>query len=125
MSEAVQPTLTDEEMDRGLPHPSGYKMLIALPTVDKTFGASGLLKADQTVANETITSVIALVLEVGPDAYADKDKFPSGPWCKAGDYVLVRPYTGTRFSLNNKEFRIINDDSIEGVVADPSGYRRI
>lgn len=116
--------LTDEQFEQALPKPSGFKILISLPKVDDTYEGGVIKKIKTAIQNEQVTSVVALVLEVGPDAYP-KDRFPSGPWCKAGDYVLVGPYKGTRFILNGAEFRIINDDSIEGVVANPAGYRRI
>jgi co-chaperonin GroES (HSP10) len=74
---------------------------------------------------EEIATVVAVVLDIGPEAYKDKAKFPSGPWCKIGDYVLIRAYAGTRFKVYGKEMRLINDDSIEGVVADPNGYSRV
>lgn len=117
--------LTDEQMEAALPRPCGHKMLLALPEVEKTFSGTSIQKVGATREAESITSVVALVLDMGPDAYQDKARFPSGPWCKVGDYVLTGPYKGQRFNLNGKEFRILNDDSIEGVVADPAGYRRV
>jgi co-chaperonin GroES (HSP10) len=63
-------------------------------------------------------------MKVGADAYADKAKFPTGPWCKEGDFVLVRTYTGTRFKIFGKEFRLINDDQVDAVVQDPRGLSR-
>jgi co-chaperonin GroES (HSP10) len=117
--------LTDEQMEQALPHPVGYKILVTLPKVDDKFEGTSIQKVDTTRYNEQITSVVALVLEVGPDAYQDKERYPSGPWCKVGDYVLIGPYKGQRFILNNQEFRIMNEDTIEGVVPDPRGYRRI
>jgi co-chaperonin GroES (HSP10) len=63
-------------------------------------------------------------MKMGPDCYKDKDRFPSGAWCQEGDFVLVRPHSGTRIKIHNKEFRIINDDSVEGVVEDPRGISR-
>lgn len=119
-----QYTPTDEEMDAGLPTPCGYKILVALPQVEETF-EGGIIKADVTRKQEEVATVVAAVLQLGPDAYKDKEKFPTGPWCKEGDFVIVRAYSGTRFKLYGKEFRLLNDDSIEGVVADPRGYSRI
>ena len=63
-------------------------------------------------------------LVVGPDAYKDGDKFPSGPYCKEGDFVIFRSYSGTRFKIEKQEFRLINDDTVEAVVDDPRGYTR-
>lgn len=121
---AKQERLTDEQMEKALPKPVGHKLLLALPEVEDTYNGV-IAKVRETMQNEQVTSVVALVLDMGPDAYKDESRFPSGAWCKVGDFVLIGPYKGQRFQLNGKEFRIINDDSIEGVVADPSGYRRI
>lgn len=74
-------------------------------------------------AEESATTVL-FVLKVGPDAYQDKLKFPTGPWCKAGDFILVRTYSGTRVKIFGKEFRIINDDMVDAVVEDPRGISR-
>jgi co-chaperonin GroES (HSP10) len=68
--------------------------------------------------------VVLFVVKQGPDCYKDTAKFPTGPWCKEGDFVLVRAYSGTRFKIHNREFRLINDDTVEGVVEDPRGYSR-
>lgn len=126
--ESVKPAeyvvLNDDELEAALPVPCGHKLLIALPTVEKTFGGT-IIKAKSTVHAETSTTVIAIVLDMGPDAYADKERFPGGPWCKKGDYVLLAPYSGVRFFLNGDEYRVINDDSISGVVASPKGYSSI
>lgn len=116
--------VTDEQLEAGMPKPTGYKILIALPKIEETY-KSGIVKADTVRRNEEIATVIGAVLEIGPDAYMDKSKFPNGPWCKEGDYVIIRAYSGTRFTLYGKEFRLINDDTVEGVVADPSGYSRV
>ena len=96
----VPEPLTEEQMEASLPHPVGHKILLALPQVDDKFEGSIIQKASVTVQNEQITTVIALVLEVGPDAYP-ADRFPGGPWCKQGDYVLIGPYKGQRLLLNS------------------------
>lgn len=107
-----------------LPEPSGYKILIALPEVDeKTEG--GIIKAQQTKQLEEVGSIVGFVMKLGPDAYQDKEKFPNGPYCKEGDFILMRSYSGTRFSIHDREFRLINDDSVEAIVDDPRGIRKI
>lgn len=107
-----------------LPEPKGYKLLIALPEVDeKTDG--GIIKADSTRNMEEVGSIIGFVLQLGPDAYQDKDKFPHGPYCKEGDFILMRSYSGTRFKIHGKEFRLINDDSVEATVQDPRGITKV
>jgi len=108
-----------EELEAQIPRPVGYRVLIALPNVDETYGASGLLKADSTRREEYILSTVGAVIELGEQAYSDKERFPNGPWCEVGDYVMFRANTGTRFKVGSQEYRLMNDDSIEAVVADP------
>lgn len=120
-----RPEATAEEKARQLPDPSGYRILCAVPEVDKEHdGELGLLKADETIRNEETLTTVLFVVKLGPDCYADKSRFPSGPWCKPGDLILIRPHAGSRLVIHGKEFRIINDDSVEGVVQDPRGIRR-
>ncbi len=108
-----------KELEEAIPKPTGYHVLIALPNVEETFGDSGLVKASSTVREEYILSTIGLVLDMGDQAYNDKDRFPTGPWCKTGDYVMFRANTGTRFKLGKQEYRLMNDDSIQAVVPNP------
>jgi co-chaperonin GroES (HSP10) len=114
---------TDEEKAKQLPKPSGYRILCAIPDVEKAY-ESGILKTDETVRFDELLTTVLFVIELGPDCYKDKDRFPSGPWCKKGDFVLVRPNAGTRLVIHGREFRIINDDSVEGIVDDPRGIKR-
>jgi len=123
MSEPTQPPLTEEEFEAQLPKPVGYRLLIALPKVEETY-ESGLVKADQTKYAETVLSMMGAVIDMGEQAYSDKDRFPTGPWCKVGDFVMFRPNSGTRFRVNGQEYRLLNDDSIEAVVPDPRGVTR-
>jgi co-chaperonin GroES (HSP10) len=112
-----------EKLDALIPKPVGYRLLIALPNVEETFDG-GIVKAAKTLRDEYILSTIGVVLDMGEQAYADKDRFPTGPWCKAGDYVMFRANTGTRFKVGNQEYRLMNDDSVEAVVDDPSVITR-
>lgn len=123
---AYRPSATAEEKARQLPKPSGYRILCAIPEVDKEFEDSevGLIKSDLTVRNEEILTTVLFVVDLGPDCYKDPARFPTGPWCKKGDFVLVRPHAGTRLVIHGREFRIINDDSVEGIVEDPRGIKR-
>jgi len=114
---------TAEEKARQLPDPSGYHILCAIPEIDDTFD-SGLIKADITKQHEELLTTVLWVVKTGPDCYQDKERFPSGPWCKVGDFVLVRPHTGSRLKIHGQEFRLINDDSVEGTVQDPRGISR-
>ena len=112
-----------EEKAKQLPEPATYHLLCVLPEIEESY-ESGLAKAGQTMHYEEVLSPVLFVVKVGPDAYADKNRFPSGPSCKAGDFILVRPNTGTRVKIHGREFRIINDDSVEAVVDDPRGISR-
>ena len=112
-----------EERGLQLPEPKGYKILCAIPNASEEY-ESGILKAGQTKTIEEHSTVVLFVVKVGDLAYQDKERFPTGPWCKEGDFVLTRAYAGTRFKIHGREFRIINDDTVEGVVQDPRGYTR-
>jgi co-chaperonin GroES (HSP10) len=114
---------SDAEKAKQLPKPSGYRILCAIPEVEKEYD-SGLLKADQTMHYEELLTTVLFVVDLGPDCYKDLTRFPSGPWCKQGDFILVRPNSGTRLVIHGKEFRIVNDDSVEAVVDDPRGIKR-
>ena len=116
---------TAEQKARLLPDPTGWKLLCALPEVKDTYDGSNILKADATRKSEEHSTTVLMVLKVGPDAYKDAEKFPTGAWCKKGDFVLVRAYAGTRFKIFGREFRLINDDQIDAVVEDPRGITRI
>jgi co-chaperonin GroES (HSP10) len=114
---------SNEEKATQLPKPSGYRILCAIPEQEKEY-ESGIVKADETMRNEETLTTVLFVVELGPDCYKDTNRFPSGPWCQKGDFVLVRPYAGSRLVIHGREFRVINDDSVEGVVADPRGIKR-
>lgn len=112
-----------EEKAKQLPKPQGYRILCAIPEAEKEF-ESGLIKADETVRHDELLTTVLFVVELGPDCYQDKTRFPNGAWCKKGDFILVRPNAGTRLVIHDREFRIINDDSVEAVVEDPRGIKR-
>ena len=112
-----------EEKAKQVPDPSTFHLLCVLPEIDEEYG-NGLVKAGQTMHFEEVMSPVLFVVKMGPDAFKDEKRFPSGPSCKTGDFVLVRPNTGTRIRIHGKEFRIINDDSVEAVVQDPRGITR-
>lgn len=112
-----------EERGLQLPDIKGYKLLCAIPDASDKY-ESGILKAGDTKRIEENATVVLFVLKVGDMAYKDESRFPTGPWCKEGDFILTRAYAGTRFKIHGREFRIINDDTVEGVVQDPRGYSR-
>ena len=104
-----------EEKAKQLPKPSGYRILCAIPEAEDTFEESdaGIIKSDITMRNEETLTTVLFVVDLGPDCYKDEKRFPNGPWCKQGDFVLVRPHAGTRLVIHGREFRIINDDSVD------------
>jgi len=114
---------SQEEKAKQLPEPSGYRILCAIPEIEKEY-ESGLIKADTTIHYEEVLTTVLFVVSMGPDCYKDESRFPTGPWCKKGDFILVRPNSGTRLVIHGREFRIINDDSVEAVVEDPRGISR-
>lgn len=111
-----------EEM---IPKPVGYHLLIAMPEVQDTYGISGIVKSAKTVHHETVMSMVGLVVDMGEQAYKDTERFPLGPWCKAGDYVMFRANSGTRFKVAGKEMRLMNDDSVEAVVSCPEAIKSV
>lgn len=106
-----------------LPEPKGYRILCAVPEASDKY-ESGILKDSSTKRIEENSTVVLFVLKMGDLCYKEEAKFPTGAWCKEGDFVLTRAYAGTRFKIHGREFRILNDDSVEAVVLDPRGYSR-
>lgn len=123
-TDAPKDDASDEQKATQLPEPTGWKLLCVVPDVSQTFENSSIIKADTFMKTEEHATTVLFVLKVGPDAYKDTAKFPAGAWCKAGDFVLVRTYSGTRFKIYGKEFRLINDDQVDAVVQDPRGISR-
>jgi len=114
---------SDENKAKQLPDPSGYRILCAVPDIEEKT-AGGIYKADTTMQYEELTTPVLFVLKIGPDAYKDEKRFPNGPWCKEGDFILTRPMAGSRVKIHGKEFRLLNDDAVEAVVEDPRGISR-
>ena len=119
----VQPTeeITPENLDSHadkLPRPTGYRVLIlpfTLPEVTK----GGIHIAKATLDKERIATVVGYVVAMGPDAYGDLNKFPEGPWCKEGDWVIFGKYAGARFQIEGGDMRLLNDDEILATIEDP------
>jgi co-chaperonin GroES (HSP10) len=112
-----------EEKAKQLPRPSGYHILCAIHEIEAEY-ESGIVKADSTIQFEEMLTTVLFVVAIGPDCYKDPTRFPSGAWCKEGDFILVRPNAGSRLVIHGKDFRMINDDSVEGTVDDPRGIKR-
>ena len=115
---------TAEEKATQLPVPVGYKILVALPEAEDKY-ESGLIKSDETRRIEEVLATVFFVVDLGPDCYTDKERYPTGPWCKKGDFVLARPNSGTRLKIHGREFRMINEDTVDAVVQDPRGISRV
>ena len=136
MSEIINPALAvdlskilnanAEQKAKQMPEPSGFYLLCVVPEAMEEYAESeiGIVKDSQTMYYEEVTTPVLFVVKMGPDAYADKTRFPNGPSCKTGDFVIVRPNSGTRLKIHGREFRIIADTSVEAVVQDPRGISR-
>ena len=112
------------EKARQLPDPVGWKILCAVPESEDTFEGSSLIVPDAIKQQEEIATTVLFVAKLGPDCYTDKTKYPNGPWCKEGDFVVVRTYSGTRIKIHGREFRVIYEDQVEATVQDPRGILR-
>jgi co-chaperonin GroES (HSP10) len=125
-TDAPAPEATMDEKARQLPDPAGYKLLCAVPDVEERYSGTtlDLVKPLDFLRQEEHATTVLFVLKHGPDAYKDTAKFPNGPWCQPGDFILVRTYSGTRVKIFGKEFRLINDDQVDAVVQDPRGITR-
>ena len=113
-----------EEKATQLPKPQSYHILCMVPKAEEDYSESGILKSALTQQHEEVLTPVLFVMALGPDAYGDKERFPNGPSCKVGDFVLIRPNSGSRVKIHGQEFRIINDDSVEATVDDPRGISR-
>jgi len=113
----------DVKVPPHVPQPTGYKLLVAMPKVkEKTEG--GIIRPESLQDAEQVASIFGMVVDMGSLAYKDEEKFPTGPYCQKGDWIMFRSYSGTRMKIDGNEFRIINDDTVEAVVADPSKIER-
>ena len=121
--ESVNKPIVEEDVKSQLPEPKGWRILVAMPLVEeKTEG--GIVKVESTVRDEELSNICGYVLKLGSECYKDSKRFPSGAWCKKGDWVVFRAYSGTRIKMYGQEFRLINDDTVEAVVDDPTGVVR-
>jgi co-chaperonin GroES (HSP10) len=113
-----------EEKAKQIPDPATYHLLCMLPEAKEEY-EGGLIKASQTMHFEELLSPVLFVAKMGPDAFKDEKRFPSGPSCKVGDFIIVRPNTGTRMKIHGTEWRLLNDDAVEAVIQDPRGIQRV
>lgn len=115
---------TSEEKAKQIPDPVTFHLLCMLPEASEEYD-NGLVKAEKTIQFEELLSPVLFVAKMGPDAFKDTSRFPSGNSCNVGDFIIVRPNTGTRMKIHGTEWRIINDDSVEAVIQDPRGIQRV
>ena len=101
-----------------LPDPSGWRPLV-LPFTPKEKTKGGIIIAQESLEKLRIATNCGYVLKVGPLAYYDKEKFPTGPWCKKGDWVIFARYAGSRLPIDGGEVRLLNDDEVLGTIKDP------
>jgi co-chaperonin GroES (HSP10) len=113
-----------EEKAKQVPDPVTYHLLCMLPKADEELSETGIVKSATMMYHEELLSPVLFVAKIGPDAFKDPARFPSGASCKVGDFILVRPNTGTRMKIHGTEWRLINDDSVQAVVQDPRGIQR-
>ena len=114
----LDPSLLDKSLVERMPEPTGWRLLV-MPYKGRGMTEGGILLTHETIERQQISTVCAYVLKVGPLAYRDEKKFPSGPWCQKGDWVIFARYAGSRFNIDGGEVRILNDDEIIGTVLNP------
>ena len=107
-----------KEESAKLPQPTGWRILV-LPFKGKKKSKGGVYFSDEQVERQQLATVCGNILAMGPDCYKDKDKFPRGPWCKKGDWVIFARYAGSRFKIVGGEVRLLNDDEIIATIKDP------
>lgn len=110
--------------DPALPRPQGWKVLVRVPDAQEKFKGTSLYIPDAVRTQEEHGTTVLQVVDMGPLAYTGEKYADGEPWCEIGDHVLVRTYSGTRFKVLEKEYRLINDDQVEAVVPDPTVIKR-
>jgi co-chaperonin GroES (HSP10) len=117
---------SNEDKAKQLPDPSTFYMLTVVPEAIEEYAESdvGIVKSSQSMHYEEVLTPVLFVVKMGPDCYNDAARFPNGPSCKVGDFVVVRPNSGTRLKIHGREFRLIADTSVEAIVEDPRGISR-
>lgn len=111
-------TFDDPRVEAALPRPTGYQILVVpVQPEEKTEG--GIIRVEETIRNERTSAVVGNVIRMGPDCYKDEKRFPNGPYCQVGDWVIFHAYSGTRIMVAKQEFRLLDDDTIKAVVTDP------
>ena len=107
-----------KEVEDELPNPVGYRILV-LPFTPKEKTKGGIIIAQESLDKARIATNCGYVVKMGPMAYGDKEKFPTGAWCKTGDWVIFARYAGSRLPIEGGEVRLLNDDEVLGTIKDP------
>ena len=106
-----------------VPNPTGYKVLVAVAKLEEKKGS--ILLPENYKKLEEKAAIVGYVMKLGPDAYLDSNRFPTGPFCNEGDWVMFKSYSGNRFKIGEQEFRLLNDDEISATVPNPSKIERV
>ena len=116
----ITPTkkLVGVEKQPKLPKPTGWIMLV-LPFKMKEKTKGGIVLAETTLERQQVASQVGLVMAMGPQCYADKDRYPEGPWCKVKDWVMFARYAGSRIKIEGGEMRLLNDDEVLATIESP------
>jgi len=120
----LDPSLLKESLLNRLPQPTGWRVLV-MPYQGKAQTSGGIIVPDEIRERESVATVVAYVLKLGPLAYKDKERFGNTPWCKEKSWVCIGRYSGSRFKIDGGEVRIINDDEVIATVLDPDDIRHI
>ena len=123
---ALDPSLLDKPLLERLPQPTGWRVLV-MPYQGQTKTASGLYIPDEVRERESVATVVAYVMKLGPLAYKDPDKFGPNPapWCEQGQWVCIGRYSGSRFKIDGGEVRIINDDEVIATILEPTDVKHV
>jgi len=116
--ESLRPENMDQSVIDRIPKPTGWRIVV-LPFRPPKKTKSGIVLAEQAVDRQNLATVCGYVVAVGELAYGDTEKFPNGPWCKKGDWIVFGRYAGARISIDGGEIRILNDDEVLATIADP------
>ena len=122
----LDPSLLEKPLLERLPQPTGWRVLV-MPYQGKAKTASGLYIPDEVRERESVATVVAYVLKLGPLAYKDPNKFgdSEAPWCEEGQWVCIGRYSGSRFKIDGGEVRIINDDEVIATILEPDDVKQV
>jgi co-chaperonin GroES (HSP10) len=120
----LDPSLLTKSLLERLPQPTGWRILV-MPYQGKAKTSGGIYVPDEVRERESVATVVAYVLKIGPLAYGDKEKYGDKPWCQEKQWVCIGRYSGSRFKIDGGEVRIINDDEVIATILDPDDVKNI